>query len=59
MYKNKTRWKRVGEDDDIEIEDNAIDVHQVQSYVENINKTTLHDLLKKVYICLNNYVTVI
>lgn len=50
MYKNKTRWKRVGEDDDIQIEDNATDVHQVQNYVEQMNKSTLHDLLKKVHI---------
>jgi len=50
MYKNKTRWKRVGEDDDIEIEDNTTDVHQVQNYVEQMNKSTLHDLLKKVHI---------
>ncbi|XP_050530574.1 BUD13 homolog [Daktulosphaira vitifoliae] len=43
LYKNKNRWKRVGEDSDIEEETTKID--QVQKYVEKINKSTLNDLL--------------
>lgn len=50
-YKNKNRWKRVGNDSDIEEEDTTnIDVDQVKQYVEQINKSTLKDLLKEVNI---------
>lgn len=45
-YKNKNRWKRVGEDED---DSSAIDVDQVNNYVQQINKSTLKDLIKKVY----------
>lgn len=47
MYKNKNRWKRVGEDSDLEEDSNALDVDQVKNYVQQINKTTLKDLIKK------------
>lgn len=51
MYKNKTRWKRIGEEDDIQIEHNTnTNIQQVQNYVKQINKSTLKDLLKKVCI---------
>lgn len=49
-YKNKTRWKRVGEDEDVQIKDETVNLHQVQNYVEQINKSTLNDILKKVCI---------
>ncbi|XP_025420011.1 BUD13 homolog [Sipha flava] len=48
MYKNKNRWKRVGNDSDLEEEDiTSINVDQVKQYVEQINKSTLNDLLKE------------
>jgi hypothetical protein len=51
MYKNKNRWKRVGNDSDLEEEDiTSINVDQVKQYVEQINKSTLNDLLKEVTI---------
>ncbi|XP_050439234.1 BUD13 homolog [Adelges cooleyi] len=46
LYKNKNRWKRVGEDSDVEEESTKIDVDQVQKYVQQINKSTLNELLK-------------
>lgn len=45
-YKNKNRWKRVGDDED---DSSVIDVDQVKNYVQQINKSTLKDLIKKVY----------
>lgn len=46
-YKNKNRWKRVGNNSDLE-EDTNINVDQVNQYVQQINKSTLNDLLKEV-----------
>lgn len=55
MYKNKNRWKRIGDDDSCE-ETTNIDVNQVNSYVQQINKSTLKDLIKKVrYVCYQIY----
>lgn len=48
-YKNKNRWKRIGEKNDFE-ETTNIDVNQVNNYVQQINKSTLKDLIKKVCI---------
>lgn len=45
-YKNKNRWKRIGEESDTEEESNKIDVDQVKNYVQNMNKSTLKDLIK-------------
>lgn len=47
MYKNKNRWIRVGGDEDDST--TAIDVDQVKNYVQQINKSTLNDLIKKVH----------
>lgn len=49
MYKNKNRWKRIGDDSDHEVEDSSnIDIDKVKNYVQQINKSTLNDLIKKV-----------
>lgn len=47
MYKNKARWTRVGSSD-IEEDSNMIDADKVKNYVQQINKSTIDDLLKKV-----------
>lgn len=49
MYKNKNRWKRVGDESDHEDDSAVIDVDQVKNYVHQINKSTLNDLIKKVH----------
>lgn len=49
MYKNKKRWKRVGEDSDNE-DSSVINVDQIKNYVQQINKSTLNDLIKKVLV---------
>lgn len=56
MYKNKSRWKRVGGSDDEE-DSNTIDVDQVKNYVQQINKSTINDLLKKVKVNYSTYTT--
>lgn len=48
MYKNKSRWKRVGNDSDLEEDTTNINVDQVKQYVQQINKSTINDLLKEV-----------
>lgn len=56
-YKNKSRWKRVGGDSDLEEDSGIIDVDQVKNYVQQMNKSTLKDLIKKVFIVIIiNYV---
>lgn len=45
-YKNKRRWKPIGEDN--EIEDPVIDSAKINNYVQQINKSTLNDLISDV-----------
>jgi len=49
MYKNKNRWKRLGGDSDTEEDSTKINVDQVNNYVQQINKSTLNDLIKEVF----------
>lgn len=49
MYKNKNRWKRLGGDIDIEEDCTKINVDQVNNYVQQMNKSTLNDLIKEVF----------
>lgn len=49
-YKNKKRWKRIGEDSDPEDNSTKINSNQINNYVQQINKSTLNDLINKVYL---------
>lgn len=53
MYKNKNRWKRVGGNSDDE-DSSVMNADNVKNYVQQINKSTLKDLIKEVLIINRN-----
>lgn len=45
-YKNKRRWKPIGEDNDLE--EPVINPAEINNYVQQINKSMLNDLINEV-----------